>query len=69
MIIRIKRKYMPPKQSIAVPITAHSGEVVVPVKTTSRIARWLNDGIERELPSIRRELRDLINTVPSRIYF
>jgi len=67
MIMRVKKLYKPPKQSVGVPILGHSGEVVVPVKTTTRLARWLNDGVERELPTIRRELRDLINTVPTLI--
>lgn len=68
MIIRMKRKYMSPKQSIPVPIIGHSGEVVIPVKTTSRLARWLNDGKQAELPAIMRELKNLINTVPTRFY-
>lgn len=67
MIIRVQRKYRPPKQSIEVPVRAHSGEVIVPVQTTSRLARWLNDGKQAELPRLIRELKSLINTVPIRI--
>ena len=66
MIKRVRILYRPPVKSVAVPIVGHSGEVVIPVKTTIKLARWLNEGKEQYLPEIKREVKRLINTVPMR---
>lgn len=65
MLIRLHKKYKPPKRSIGVPILGHSGELVVPVKETTKLARWLNNGDETVVPQLKRELKKLINTVPT----
>jgi len=67
MIRRLRIRYRKPEKSLAVPAIFHTGEVVIPVKTTVKLARWLNDGQEKLLPEIKREVRRLINTVPTRI--
>jgi len=67
MIRRLRIRYRKPEKSVAVPAVLHSGEVVIPVKTTVKLARWLNDGQVKLLPQIKREVRRLINTVPTRI--
>lgn len=64
MIIRLHKKYKPPKISEAVPILGHSGELVIPVKQTTLLARWLNNGDETVVPQLKRQLKKLINTVP-----
>jgi malate/lactate dehydrogenase len=67
MIIRKRMLYRPPVKSVSVPIIGHSGEVVIPVNTTIKLAKWLNEGQDRLIPDIKREVKRLINTVPMRI--
>ena len=67
MIRRLRIRYRRPDKSVAVPAVLHSGEVVIPVKTTVKLARWLNDGKDKLIPEIKREIKRLINTVPTRI--
>jgi len=64
MIVRHKRPYKPPKSSVGVEILAHSGELVLPVKTTSMLNDFLFSK-DKEMPSrLRNRLKDLITTVP-----
>ena len=64
MIVRHKRPYKAPKQSVGVEILAHSGELVLPVKTTSMLNDFLFSK-DKEMPSrLRNRLKDLITTVP-----
>ena len=67
MIVRLREKYRKPRKSVAVPAVLHSGELVVTVNTTDKLARWLNEGKEHLLPQIKHELKSLINTVPVRL--
>ena len=64
MIIRVKRPYTKPKKSNPVDAILHEGELVVPVKETSMLNRFLfsNNKLIPEL--LRKRLRDLITTVP-----
>ena len=64
MIVRHKRPYMKPKRSVAVPIIGHSGELILPVETTSQLNEFLFSK-DKEMPSrLRMKLQDLITTVP-----
>lgn len=64
MIVRHKTPYMKPKKSVGVPILAHSGELVLPVETTSQLNNYLLSK-NKEMPSrLRMKLKDLITTVP-----
>jgi hypothetical protein len=64
MIIRHKRPYVKPKRSVGVNITAHSGELVIPVETTNQLNKFLMSN-KKEIPSLlKNKLKDLIQTVP-----
>jgi hypothetical protein len=64
MIVRHKRPYVKPKRSVAVDITAHSGELVIPVETTNQLNKFLMSD-KKEIPSLlKNKLKDLIQTVP-----
>ena len=64
LIIRHKMKYRPPVRSVGVPVLAHSGELIIPVKVTEKLAKWINHGANQLLPSIKQDLKNLIKTVP-----
>jgi hypothetical protein len=64
MIIRHKRPYVKPKRSVGVNITAHSGELVIPVETTNQLNKFLMSN-KKEIPSLlKNKLKDLIQTGP-----
>jgi len=64
MIIRHKTPYMKPKKSVGITILAHTGELVLPVETTSQLNNYLLSK-DKEMPSrLRMKLKDLITTVP-----
>jgi len=63
-MIRTRRPYVAPARSVAVPIIAHSGELVVPVKETQKLNCYLFSK-RREMPEgLRNALKRLITTVP-----
>ena len=63
-IVRHKRPYVKPKRSVGVNITAHSGELVIPVETTNQLNKFLMSNT-KEIPSLlKNQLKDLIQTVP-----
>ena len=63
-MIRTRRPYSAPIRSEAVPIIAHSGELVIPVKQTSRLNCFLFSK-KKEMPkTLRNSLKRLITTVP-----
>tara|TARA_R110000868_G_scaffold99751_7_gene274448 strand:- start:2070 stop:2276 length:207 start_codon:yes stop_codon:yes gene_type:complete len=64
MIVRHKMPYVKPKRSVGVNITAHSGELVIPVETTDKLNKFLMSN-KKEIPSLlKNQLKDLIQTVP-----
>jgi hypothetical protein len=64
MIIRVKRAYSKPKKSNAVDAILHEGELVLPVKETSMLNRFLFSNSKVIPDALRKRLRDLITTVP-----
>jgi hypothetical protein len=67
MIVTRYIKYKKPKRSVAVPVIAHSGELIINVPLTSKLDRWLNGGNDRLLPQIKVGLKRLINSTQVRI--
>jgi len=64
MIIRVKKPYSKPKKSNPVEAILHEGELVVPVKETSMLNRFLFSNSKVIPDELRKRLRDLITTVP-----
>lgn len=64
MIIRLKRPYSKPKKSGPVDAILHEGELVVPVKETDMLNRFLFSNSKMMPEILRKRLRDLITTVP-----
>ena len=64
MMIRVRRPYQAPKRQLAVPITAHTGELVVPLKQTKALNEFLFSSKQQLPKTLRNDLKRLITTVP-----
>jgi hypothetical protein len=63
-MIRVRRPYQAPKRQLAVPITAHTGELVVPLKQTKALNEFLFSSKQQLPKTLRNDLKRLITTVP-----
>lgn len=64
MMIRVRRPYQAPKRQLPVPITAHTGELVVPLKQTKALNEFLFSSKQQLPKTLRNDLKRLITTVP-----
>ena len=66
MFLRIKRPYVKPELSEAVPIIGHSGEVVLTVDITHRLNEELKRGSTLS-PKLKSDIQELLNTIQVKV--
>ena len=62
MFLRVKRPYLKPTMSEAVPIIGHSGELILTVDITNKLNEELKRGSTLS-PKLRNDIMDLLNTI------